>query len=196
MFNYVLIFVSILACTLSQQNQTLNQTSEELDSTSPAAAAVSDHDNCYYICPTWPNVIVFGAIITLLCCICAAVCQQQPREIFYLVDRLPEDRPPSIPLDPKVGAQPLPPKTDNKTPQHKSQAAVEQPIITEPITESPDPSPQSTKSVKIDISPQDPDNMTRSQIYSAQESIEDDPIPLPAAYTQPSSDETPVEPSP
>lgn len=195
MLNYVLIFISLLTSTRTQ-NVTQNRTLDDTDN-----PTVSDHENCYYICPTWPNVIAFVAIITLLCCICAAVCQQQPREIFYLVDRSPDDRPPNIPFDPQPA-----PKTKTELRSNNSINASKQPIVTEPPSpkrESPvgedENSPRATTSTEVDVSPQEPvvaGTLPHTQLYSAQESIEDEPIPIPTSYTAPSPDETPVKPSP
>lgn len=187
MFKYALIFVSLLVSTLSQ-NATNNSIEQVIEN--PNRGDIRDNTdyeaNCYYICPTWPNIVVLGAIILLLCCICAAVCQQQPREIFYLVDRSPDDRPPALPFDPHAGVQPAP-KTDDKA---KSQISVKEPVVTISNTPKQEPSPnvESPKSDNVEES-SSPNNMTSAQVYGAQESIENETIPLPPVYEQSSPEE-------
>lgn len=46
-----------------------------------------DYGNCYYFCPTWISLLILSLMVLLLCCLCAALNQQQPREIWYMVER-------------------------------------------------------------------------------------------------------------
>lgn len=43
--------------------------------------------DCFHICPTWSSVAVICLAAILLCCMCSVFNRQQPREIWYVVDR-------------------------------------------------------------------------------------------------------------
>lgn len=46
---------------------------------------------CFYFCPSWSTITILTIIFLLMCCFCAAMSHQQPREIWYVVD--PNARP-------------------------------------------------------------------------------------------------------
>lgn len=43
--------------------------------------------DCFKFCLEWWHLLVFSMIVLLSCCLCAALSQQQPREIWYMVER-------------------------------------------------------------------------------------------------------------
>lgn len=141
-------------------------------------------DNCIHVCLNAMNVVIFGVVISLVLCICAVICQQQPREIFYLVDRVPEAnsavRPTSIGIDSKVRV--------SKSPAIKEPVTVGEPLISPkhsrtaavpPAASAPDSfDGTNKKSTQTENLPQSNVNQANSQLYCAQESIEDYPSPI------------------
>lgn len=72
------------------------------------AVVEAEYGDCFCVCPTWTHVLVIGLVALLFVCLCGAVTQHQPREIWYVVDRSNEPappRPPSLPPRPSASQQ-------------------------------------------------------------------------------------------